>query len=1148
MAASDNLLVLAPWTAGYYFGEIISGITREAAATGHHVIVAQTLDAGQQTDPQVDAPDFSTRVAWDHVDGAIAVAAATQGAYLDELRRAGKAVVLASNDIVGFDAPVAMPDNDGGARAAVHHLLEHGHRRIGFVGNLTQPDMRERFSAYHDALVEAGLGPRPEDYFPSSNNVEDGGEESATAFLRQSERPTAVVVATDLNALGFMRTVIAAGLNVPRDVAVIEYDDIEAGAFSTPPLASVNQRFDTIGALAARLLLAQIRGEAPSADTHAPPSHVVPRASCGCRSLDDRAPGPAGSMGDDAREVLRGRLESAMVTAANGACIRQSVATAVAAIFEVTEHLLHTAHEHTPERLVEALTPLAALVTRPEVLQVVDTAVNLYLQTVADHLPDEARTARAALAQVGAQASSVLWHMQTVSYLDRVDGLEAALIEEHEIGRALLRHGTADPRRLGWLAGSHVRTAVLALWRGDELVIEGVRDADGILGDLTGTVTTPEAFPPLTVVRSTDPSAREVVFVIAVRANNRDWGMLAVVDTINATSGREPFSHWAALLCAAFEQEALAATLRTSEERYGLLARAMNEGLWEWDGASGRFTLSERCVALLGIDPAVADPGEAWTARVHPDDTENIRAQFGRVARGELSLVEVEHRYRRAPDAEYRWMLARAMPVHHDGRAAPMLLGSITDIDDRKQLEETLRHNALYDAATGLPNRRMFLAELTRSVERWVVERTPFAVVFLDLDRFKVVNDSLGHQAGDVLLQEVAERLLGALRAHDTAARFGGDEFAVLLDDIGPDDVPTVVQRIQDALARPVEVDGHALWVTASMGVASSAIDYTSAEDVLRDADTAMYHAKSQEPGTLSFFDTAMHDDAVRHVHLQAAVQAALDLGQFVVHYQPIVDLVAGRVDRFEALVRWQHPERGLIGPDEFLPLMQETALIVRLGRWIIGEVCRQIAAWSEVHDGVVNVSVNVSDREFWHLGLVHHVLACLAANDLSADNLTLEITEGVIMRRPEIARHIMDEMHAAGLRLHIDDFGAGHSSLQTLHHYPVEALKIDRAFISGVTEGVQSLELVRAIIAMADALGLEVIAEGIETIDQLAVLRALGCGSGQGFLFDRAVTGDRAAVLLGGSFATDLDLTPDNLVVNSLWAPTSTSAGERQR
>ncbi|MGV8979312.1 MAG: EAL domain-containing protein [Cellulomonas sp.] len=1139
MAASDNLLVLTPWTAGFYFGEILAGITQEAAAAGRRVIVVETLNGGQQNDLHVAAPDFSTRFAWDHVAGVVAVAAATQSEYLHALRRAGKAVVLASNNIAGFDAPVAMPDNAGGARAAVQHLLEHGHRRIGFVGNLTQSDMRERFAAYHDALVEAGIEPRTEDYYPAPDNVADGGETSAAAFLRQTERPTAVVVATDQNALGFMRAVIAAGLDVPQDVAVIGYDDIESGMFASPPLASINQRFDMIGALAARLVLAQLRGEEASADTHASPSHVVPRASCGFHSLDGCAPGQCADVGDDAKAALRSQLESAMAATANSAGVRQSVATAVTTICDVTEQLIRTGPDHTTERLTDAVLLLATLATRPEVIQRLDTAVNHYLRTVAVHLPDEARTSRAALAQAAAHASGGLWHMQTTAHLDRVDRLEASLVEESGIGRALLHHGTTDPRRLDWLAGSHVRTAVLALWHGDELVIEGVRDADGILGDLTGTVTSPEAFPPLAVVESADPSRREVVFVVAVRGDNRDWGMLAVVDTINVTSGRETFSHWAALLCAAFEQEDLAATLRTSEERYGLLAGAMNEGLWEWepDGLVGHFTLSERCIALLGIDSTSPDPGSDWSAGLHPDDARNVRAQLARVVHGELSLVEVEHRYRKPRATGYRWMLARAMPVHRDGLAVPMLLGSITDIDDRKQLEETLRHNALYDAATGLPNRRMFLDELGQSVQRWVERRTPFAVVFLDLDQFKVVNDSLGHQVGDRLLQAVAERLLIALRSHDTAARFGGDEFAVLLDDVGPDDVPVVVRRIQDALARPVEIDGHALWVTASMGVASSAVDYSCADDVLRDADTAMYHAKAHEPGTVSFFDAPMHEAAVNHVRLLSAVQAALDLDQFVVHYQPIVDLVAGRVDRFEALVRWQHPEQGLVGPDDFLPLMQETALIVRLGRWIIAEVCHQIAAWRTVHDGLVNVSVNVSDREFWHPGLVDHVRACLAADGLSADSLTLEITEGVIMRRPELARHIMDDMHRAGLRLHIDDFGAGHSSLQTLHRYPVEALKIDRAFIADLTQGTTSLELVRAIMAMADALGLEVIAEGIETTDQLAMLRSIGCSVGQGFLFDQAVTGDRAAVLLGGSFATEDDPS-DELVLDSLWTP----------
>jgi diguanylate cyclase (GGDEF)-like protein/PAS domain S-box-containing protein len=1121
VAAAQSVLVLSPWTTGFYFGEIIAGITREAAASGCHVVVAQTLDAGMQTHRQVSAPDFVTHIAWDHIVGAVAVAAATQGSYLHALREAGKPVTLASNRIAGFDAPVAMPDNEGGSRSAVLHLIEHGHRRIGFAGNLAQSDMRERYAAYHDALHEAGLDPRPDDFYAAHDNVGTGGESSAQEFLRQTDRPTAVVVATDENALGFLHAVTRAGLDVPGDVAVVGYDDIEASAFSTPPLATVSQRFDAIGALAGRLLMAQVRGEEPSADTHTVPSHVIQRASCGCRGLDEHVPDAPRSVGDDAREVLRRRLEASLTTPTSGPSTRESIAAAVGELSQVAENPLDGDHQHASELIADALLPLSALVTRPEVLQMVDGAVMQYLQTLADDLPDDARTARAALADIRDHASGVLWHLHTTSYLDRVGGLEAALDEEHQIGRSLLRHSSTDPRRLDWLKGSHVRAAVLALWRGDQLVIEGVHDADGVLGDVIGTVTTPEAFPSVSLIEASDPGSNEVVFVIPVRADDRNWGLLAVVGAIDVTTSRETYGHWGALLCAAFEQEELARTLRSSEERYILLARAMNEGLWEWDGTSGEVTLSARCATLVGLDSPTVDTRAAWMAHLHPDDAPVLLEQLGRVVLGELSQVEIEHRDRGPADSEFRWMLARVMPVRRDGPGPISLLGSLTDIDDRKRLEETLRHNAMYDAATGLPNRRMFLAELTRNVQRWMSHRTPFAVVFLDLDRFKVVNDSLGHQAGDELLREVSDRLRTALRTHDTAARFGGDEFAVLLEDIGPDDVPTVVRRIQDGLALPVEIDGHALWVTASIGVASSAVDYVSAEDVLRDADTAMYNAKSREPGAVSFFDTAMHDVAVSHMRLQAEVQAALDLGQFVVHYQPIVDLVAGRVDRFEALVRWQHPEQGILGPDEFLPLMQETGLIVRLGRWIIAEVCRQLAVWRDVHPGTVNVAVNVSDREFWHVGLIDHVLACLRAHELGPESLTLEITEGVIMNRPELARQIMDEMHAAGLRVHIDDFGAGHSSLQTLHRYPVEALKIDRSFVSGLVEGSQSSELIRAIVAMADALGLEVIAEGIETTEQLALLREIGCSVGQGFLFDRAVPGDRAATLLRGSFTT---------------------------
>jgi EAL domain-containing protein (putative c-di-GMP-specific phosphodiesterase class I) len=308
-------------------------------------------------------------------------------------------------------------------------------------------------------------------------------------------------------------------------------------------------------------------------------------------------------------------------------------------------------------------------------------------------------------------------------------------------------------------------------------------------------------------------------------------------------------------------------------------------------------------------------------------------------------------------------------------------------------------------------------------------------------------------------------------------------------------------------------LEGNELSVHASVGVATSAIEYAGAEDVLRDADIAMYHAKEAERGTVSYFDAAMHAHAVHQQVLHGELVRALAEQQFVLHYQPIVNLTTGRTDRFEALVRWRHPERGLLLPEEFLPLMDEAGLIVRLGHWIIDEVCRQLAAWGP---GVANVAVNVSDREFWHKDLLAQLLAALARHGVTADRLTLEITEGVIMRRPEVALRLLGDLHRAGLRLHIDDFGTGYSSLDSLHRFPVDAFKIDRSFIRGLTTGDRKSELVRVIVAMGKALGLAVVAEGVETREQLAFLQEIGCATGQGFLFMPAVAGDRAAHLLG--------------------------------
>jgi predicted signal transduction protein with EAL and GGDEF domain len=378
------------------------------------------------------------------------------------------------------------------------------------------------------------------------------------------------------------------------------------------------------------------------------------------------------------------------------------------------------------------------------------------------------------------------------------------------------------------------------------------------------------------------------------------------------------------------------------------------------------------------------------------------------------------------------------------------------------------------------------------------------------------VNDSLGHHVGDRFLARIGERLRAGLRETDLAARFGGDEFAVLLHAIDPSGVGPLVERMQASIAEPFELDGHEVAVTASVGIAMSGRAPTSAEDVLRDADIAMYHAKSMRRGSSAVFDVAMHAGMVTRLGLQSELRGAMDRGQFEVHYQPIVDLDNEGTDHFEALVRWRHPELGLVLPPDFLPAMEETGVMVKLERWIIDEVCRQIAQWDLTYDGTVNVSVNVSHRLFWDPGLLHHILECLRRHGLVPANLTIEIAAGVIVRNPDVAGEVIEGLHSAGIDVQIDNFGTGMSSLHALHRFPIHGLKIDRSFIHELDVDRRTTDLVRVIIEMGRALGIDVVAEGVETEAQLRLLEEMGCRSAQGFWFTEALDGAAAAELLG--------------------------------
>lgn len=556
------------------------------------------------------------------------------------------------------------------------------------------------------------------------------------------------------------------------------------------------------------------------------------------------------------------------------------------------------------------------------------------------------------------------------------------------------------------------------------------------------------------------------------------------------------------------DRKAAEERLRLSEERLALALNSGSDGLWDWDLTTGAIQFSDHWFGMLGYEPGEIVPHiSVWDDFIHPDDDERARRLMVEHVRGLTPTYECEYRMRRKTGG-YVWTLARGKVVSRDetGRAL-RIVGTHMDITRRKEAERQIAFMAMHDGLTGLANRALFREKLEQSLASARRQGDCFAILACDLDRFKAVNDTLGHPAGDALLRVIADRLRAVVRDQDTVARLGGDEFAIIVR--GQDDRRSVsffAQHVIEAVGRPVDLDGHTATVSVSIGIALGTGASPEADILFKHADTALYRAKAVGRNGYSFYDPSVDAEVAKRSLLERDLRDAVSRGGFVLHYQPIVAMTDERVGGFEALLRWQHPTRGAISPAEFIPLAEETGLIIALGEWAIREACHEAASWPND----LRVAVNVSAVQFQQPGLEQVVLNALVTSGLPPHRLELEITESMLMQDSEAAVASLHRLKGLGVRIALDDFGTGFSSLSYLRRFPFDKIKIDRSFIRDIADP-DTAAIVRAIVGIGARLGATVTAEGVETQAQLEQVRQEGCTEVQGFLYSKPIPAPEA-------------------------------------
>ncbi len=982
--------VLTPQTGGFYYGKVMNGILSAVRQLGAVAIAFETTRLQLLKDGEVLSSGW--------IDGWLAINEFQDPDLLACLRSKEQPIVHVHSKPDIESASLVLPDNIGGARFVTRHLIEHGHQRIAFAGDLKHVDVAERLCGYREAMEAAGLTVSEDLVFETPHHKENDGRVVAAELLQLSgaQRVSALVAATDRLALGAMSFLSESGLEVPRDFAISGFDDADAAQFAQPPLTTVRQSFFEAAGRAVHELVEAIRAKRSPRSLVRVPTHPILRRSCGCLVSKSQPP-------------LFSRTQQSRKDA-------------------LTQELLRFAGRHRPDSVSLEQWPHA--------------------QTIAEAIDAAARGELDRGTVRGSWWSGFLAHNRDAESTVRImELLEVAL----------------------------------GAWGG-----EGIQRVGGILRDLR-------------VALMHEWQRKERVMVAHYESVTE-----AAYRLSNALShtGVDP-SHDLSWIRWSEPQAACCALWAVSADDYHPVSEQSTHRPPPVERGPAVLRLTGEYTAELGsVAPSMSD--KPISPVLFPP------RQLLEIAYREGALVSIAAVVR--AKGEDHGLLAVVAPLafeHLEYVGTPgdwaVQLGAALD---RASAERELRAGAELDSLTGLANRSTLLdsVERLRSSEG----QGAFALLFIDLDDFKKVNDSLGHLVGDQLLIQIAERLSAEIAgfsetsdagAPSLVARPGGDEFVVALPGVSDEEqVVAVVERIQERLKLPFILQGQTIFVTASIGVTQGDVDGASALDLLRDADTAMYRAKVKGRSQYEIFHRGMHRQAIEKLTLDARLRLALEQDELELWYQPIIELASDRDVGAEALIRWRHPERGLLSPARFLAVAEDVGLAIPFSKWVIERACRQAASWQIPGGRRLYVNVNVPAAHIKDPCFVDFVQRKLMEHGLGAHALGVEVVESTLLDEPQRCAQTLAKLIDLGVRVAIDDFGTGYSSLSYLRDFPASTLKIDRSFVTNIPENSRDNGITRAIIAMGQGLGLSLVAEGIETREQLEFLRLSGCDYAQGF------------------------------------------------